>query len=66
MQFLTIAVPLALVGGAFANPFNARAGQCTADSCLAAVTGKAALGDDKLRGQHCASFLATTVTPPAM
>jgi hypothetical protein len=66
MQYLSYALPLAaLASGAFANPLERR-GDCTADACLAVVTGKAALGDDGLRGGHCASFLATTVTPPAV
>ncbi len=72
MQYLSYALPLAaLASGAFANPLERRGGwsdgaSCTADACLAVVTGKAALGDDGLRGGHCASFLATTVTPPAI
>ncbi len=68
MQYLSYALPLAaLASGAFANPLEARGwSSCQENSCLAAVTGKAALGDDHLRGAHCASFLATTVTPPAV
>ncbi|KAJ9630151.1 uncharacterized protein PV06_04992 [Exophiala oligosperma] len=66
MQYLSYALPLAaLVSGSFANPLERRGG-CQENACLAAVTGKAALGDDHLRGAHCASFLATTVTPPAV
>ncbi|KIX07745.1 uncharacterized protein Z518_02399 [Rhinocladiella mackenziei CBS 650.93] len=66
MQYLSIALPLtALVSGALANPFEWRRA-CTSNACLAAVTGKAALGDGSLRASHCASFLATTVTPPAI
>jgi len=64
MQYLSIALPLAaLVGSSFANPVN---GACTSNACIAAVTGKAALGDGALRASHCASFLATTVTPEAI
>ncbi|KAL2428786.1 hypothetical protein ABEF95_007284 [Exophiala dermatitidis] len=68
MQYLSIALPLAvLVSGTFANPLERRGGsECKPNACLAAVTGKAALGDDHLRGGHCSSFLATTVTPPAV
>jgi len=36
------------------------------DACLAAVTGKAALGDDSLRKEHCSSFIKTIVTPAAI
>ena len=63
MQYLTYLLPLAAL--AAANPLERR-GDCASNECLAAVTGKAALGDDKLRASHCASFLATTVTPPAV
>ncbi|KAK7898126.1 hypothetical protein LTR67_004758 [Exophiala xenobiotica] len=68
MQYLSYALPLAaLASGAFANPLEARGwSSCKDNACLAAVTGKAALGDDSLRSAHCASFLATTVTPPAV
>lgn len=63
MQYLSVALPLAaLVSGVFAAPGAAPVD----DACLAAVTGKAALGDDALRAGHCKSFLATTVTPPAI
>ena len=66
MRFLSVALPLAaLASGAFANPLDRR-GDCVNDACLAAVTGHAALGDGSLRASHCASFLATTVTPPAV
>lgn len=69
MQYLSYGLPLALlVSGSFANPLERRDdwAACTSDACLAAVTGKAALGDDSLRKGHCASYLATTVTPPAV
>ena len=60
MQYLTYLLPLAAL--AAANPLERRGG-CEHNECAAAVTGKKALGDDKLRASHCASFLATTVTP---
>jgi len=64
MQYLSFALPLAaLASGALANPLEARG---KSDACLAAVTGNGALGDPTLRASHCASFLATTVTPPAV
>jgi len=67
MQLINFALPLALAGGALANPLLARgAAACTSDACCAAVTGSAALGDAGLRASHCASYLATTVTPPAV
>jgi hypothetical protein len=56
-------VALALAGGAIANPLLER-GVCK-DSCAAAVTGNLALGDKGIRESHCASYLTTTVTPPA-
>jgi len=61
MQVFSVALPLAaLVSGIYAAPgWDAPAD----DACLAAVTGKAALGDSGLRAFHCKSFLATTVTP---
>lgn len=59
--FASIAMPaLALAGSAFANPLKRD------DACLAAVTGKAALGDGNLRSSHCSSFLKTIVTPAAI
>ncbi|KIW87068.1 uncharacterized protein Z519_12365 [Cladophialophora bantiana CBS 173.52] len=62
MQFLSVALPLAaLASGVYANPVHG--GSCVHNACLAAVTGKAALGDGSLRASHCSSFLATTVTP---
>ncbi|EXJ87495.1 hypothetical protein A1O3_04455 [Capronia epimyces CBS 606.96] len=68
MRFLSIALPLAaLIAGSVANPLEQRGNsQCKSNACLAAVTGKDALGDGHLRGEHCSSFLATTVTPPAI
>lgn len=64
MQYLSIALPLAaFISGVLAKP---AAPACANNACLAAVTGKAALGDAGLRASHCASFLATTVTPPAI
>lgn len=64
MQYLSVALPLAaLASGALAGPWG---GACASNACLEAVTGKGALGDDHLRGGHCASFLATTVTPEAV
>ncbi|EXJ83654.1 hypothetical protein A1O1_07278 [Capronia coronata CBS 617.96] len=68
MQYLSLALPLAaLISGTFANPLERRGyADCKSNACLAAVTGKAALGDGHLRAGHCASFLATTVTPPAI
>lgn len=61
-SFFSVAVPaLALAGSALANPLVARGG----DACLAAVTGKAALGDDNIRRDHCSSFIKTIVTPEA-
>ena len=59
MQYLTYLLPLAAL--AAANPLERRG--CASNDCAAAVTGKAALGDDKLRASHCASFQVTTVTP---
>lgn len=58
MQYIKVALPLALASTALANPLVARD-----DGCLAAVTGKACLGDDTLRADDCKSYLATTVTP---
>lgn len=55
------AAALAMAGAAFANPL--KRGE---DACLAAVTGKAALGDDGLRKEHCSSFIKTIVTPSAV
>lgn len=52
------AAALALASAALANPVPAPAD----DACLAAVTGKAALGDDNLRKEHCSSFIKTIVT----
>ena len=46
-----------MAGAAMANPVKRD------DSCAAAVTGKAALGDDSLRKEHCSSFFKTIVTP---
>lgn len=68
MQYLSIALPLAaLASGSFANPLERRGwSEGKSNECLAAVTGKAALGDEHLRSAHCSSFLATTVTPPAI
>lgn len=63
MQYLSVVLPLAaMVSGVFAAPGAAP----VEDACLAAVTGKAALGDAGIRASHCKSFLATTVTPPAI
>lgn len=60
MQYLSVFLPLvAMAGGALAGP----AWGDKDDACLAAVTGSAALGDGRLRASHCASYLATTVTP---
>jgi hypothetical protein len=62
MQVFSVALPLAaLVSGIYAAPGWESAP--ADDACLAAVTGKAALGDSGLRAFHCKSFLATTVTP---
>lgn len=62
MQVFSVALPLAaLVSGIYAAPGWESAP--ANDACLAAVTGKAALGDSGLRAFHCKSFLATTVTP---
>lgn len=62
MQYLSVALPLAaMVSGALATPWGA--GSCANNACLAAVTGKAALGDGQIRASHCSSYLATTVTP---
>lgn len=62
MQVFSVALPLAaLVSGIYAAPGWESAP--ADDACLAAVTGKAALGDAGLRAYHCKSFLATTVTP---
>ncbi|OCT50101.1 hypothetical protein CLCR_07273 [Cladophialophora carrionii] len=63
MQYMSVVLPLAaMVSGALANPtWGDKA--CQNNACLAAVTGKAALGDGKIRASHCASYLATTVTP---
>lgn len=59
--FTTLAVPaLALAGSVLANPLKRD------DACLAAVTGKAALGDENLRSFHCSSFIKTVVTPAAI
>jgi len=59
MQYLSVFLPVAaLVSGVFAGPTWG-----DSDACLAAVTGSAALGDAGLRASHCASYLATTVTP---
>lgn len=59
--FTSLAVPaLALAGSALANPLKRD------DACLAAVTGKAALGDENLRSFHCSSFIKTIVTPAAI
>ena len=61
MQYMSVVLPLAaMVSGAFASPAW---GGDSSDACLAAVTGSAALGDKGLRASHCASYLATTVTP---
>ncbi|KAJ9659120.1 hypothetical protein H2198_003262 [Neophaeococcomyces mojaviensis] len=60
-SFISMVMPLALAGSALANPLLRRGD----DSCLAAVTGKAALGDDNLRKEHCSSFIKTIVTPSA-
>lgn len=62
-SFFRSAAALALAGSAIATPWNKR---FTDDSCLAAVTGKAALGDDSLRKEHCTSFFKTIVTPAAV
>ncbi|KIV95898.1 hypothetical protein PV10_03499 [Exophiala mesophila] len=63
MQYLSVVLPLAaMVSGALAAPGSGP----VQDACLAAVTGKAALGDAAIRAAHCKSFLATTVTPPAI
>lgn len=59
-SFFSYALPLALASSAFANPMMRRD-----DSCLAAVTGYAALGDPSLRASHCSSFIKTIVTPAA-
>ena len=59
-SFFKSAAALAMAGAAFANPLKRD------DSCLAAVTGKAALGDDSLRKEHCSSFIKTIVTPSAI
>lgn len=58
---MSVVLPLAaMVSGVFASPAWGSDGS---DACLAAVTGSAALGDKGLRASHCASYLATTVTP---
>ena len=57
------AAALAMAGVAFANPMDKR---YSPDQCAAAVTGKAALGDDNLRKEHCSSFFKTIVTPAAV
>lgn len=62
-SFFRSAAALALAGVAVANPMDKRS---SPDSCLAAVTGKAALGDDNLRKEHCSSFFKTIVTPAAV
>lgn len=59
-SFFKSAAALAMAGAAAANPLLKRD-----DSCLAAVTGNAALGDAKLRKEHCTSFFKTIVTPAA-
>lgn len=56
-SFFKSAAALAMAGAAVANPLIKRD-----DACLAAVTGKAALGDDNLRKEHCSSFIKTIVT----
>jgi hypothetical protein len=65
MQYLSVVLPLAaMVSGAFANPaWGGKGDSCQNNACLAAVTGKAALGDGAIRASHCSSYLATTVTP---
>lgn len=63
MQYMSVVLPLAaMVSGAFANPAWGGS-SCQNNACLAAVTGKAALGDAGIRASHCSSYLATTVTP---
>jgi hypothetical protein len=63
MQYFSVVLPLAaMVSGVLATPFGGH-GACSNNACLAAVTGKAALGDASLRASHCKSYLATTVTP---
>jgi len=65
MQYLSVALPLAaLASGVLASPAQQWGGaSCQDNACLAAVTGKGALGDSGLRASHCSSYLATTVTP---
>src|SRR4051794_1085316 len=62
-SFLRSAAALAMAGVAVANPLPSPS---DSNACLAAVTGKAALGDDNLRKEHCSSFLHTVVTPAAV
>ena len=67
MQYKSVAVVAAFASGAFAAPnwgaSGAAGASCANNDCLAAVTGKAALGDGSIRASHCSSYLATTVTP---
>ena len=63
-SFFRSAAALALAGSAVATPWIKR--YTPDDACLAAVTGKAALGDDSLRKEHCTSFFKTIVTPAAV
>lgn len=62
-SILRSAAALAMASVAVANPLPSPA---NGDACLAAVTGKAALGDDNLRKEHCSSFIRTVVTPAAV
>jgi hypothetical protein len=62
-SLLRSAAALAMAGVAVANPLPSPA---DSNACLAAVTGKAALGDDNIRKEHCSSFLHTVVTPSAV
>lgn len=64
-SFFKSAAALAMAGSAVANPLIKRFTPAP-DACLAAVTGKAALGDDSLRKEHCTSFFKTIVTPAAV
>lgn len=64
-SFFKSAAALAMAGSAVANPLFKRYTPAE-DACLAAVTGKAALGDDNLRKEHCTSYFKTIVTPAAV
>ena len=64
MQLLSVLLPLAVVNGAYSHALAPRA--CNADNCARAVTGSAAQPALSVRSSDCASFLAVTVTPPAV